>query len=113
MPAGTWELKIEQGATFNETYTTAEDDGTPVTWTSWTPRAQIRAKAETGAELFLDLTSYLSVNGAAITLAIPAAITATLTRSGVWDLEMDDGAVTPTVIRLLQGKATLSPEVTQ
>lgn len=112
MPAGNWDLRIEQGATFNETYTSS-DDGTPVDWTGWTARAQIRAKAEVGAELFLDLEPFLAINTTAITLAIPADVTALLTRSGVWDLELDDGAVEPTVIRFLQGKALLSPEVTQ
>jgi hypothetical protein len=113
VPAGSWDLQIEQGATFDETYTTTEDDGTPVDWTTWTARAQIRAQAAPGSELFLDLTPYLTINGPAITLNIPADATTTLTRTGAWDLELDDGGTPATVIRLLEGKAILSPEVTQ
>lgn len=111
MAAGSWDLQIEQGATFAETYTCTNDDGSAVDWTGWTPRAQIRVLAAPDAELLLDLTPYLTVTGAAITLAIPAATTTTLTRSGRWDMEIVDGD--DQVIRLLQGRAFLKPEVTQ
>lgn len=111
MTAGSWDLQIDQGATFTETYTCVNDDGSPVDWTNWTPRAQIRVLAAVDAELLLDLTPYLTVTGAAITLAIPAATTTTLTRSGRWDMEIADED--DQVIRLLQGRALLVPEVTQ
>ena len=42
--------------------------------------------------------------------AIPAAVTETLTRNGLWDLEMVNGG---TVVRLLQGRAVVSLEVTR
>ncbi|MDQ0809832.1 hypothetical protein QFZ63_001546 [Streptomyces sp. B3I7] len=105
MTAGTRDLRIEQGATLTETYTVTDDGWT---WDGWTARAQIRTIAY--GELLLDLTPYLTVTGPAVQLAVPAAITQTLTRSGVWDLEMVNG---DTVLRLLQGKALVSLEVTQ
>lgn len=110
MAAGAWDLQIEQGATFSETYTTTNDDGSPIDWTGWTPRAQIRVLAAPDAELLLDLTPYLMVAGTAITLLVPATVTAALTRSGRWDLELANG---DTVMRILQGRALLLPEVTQ
>ena len=110
MAAGSWDLQIEQGSTFAETYTTTNDDGSPINWTGWTARAQIRVLAAPDAELLLDLTPYLTITGAAITVLVPATITADLTRSGRWDLELTDGI---TVMRLLQGRALLAPEVTQ
>ncbi|MGW7617410.1 hypothetical protein ACWGLG_16390 [Streptomyces antimycoticus] len=110
MAAGTWDLAIEQGATFAETYTCVNDDGSAVDWTGWTGRAQIRVLAAPDAELLLDLTPYLTITGAAITILVPATVTTTLTRSGRWDLELTDGT---TVMRLLQGRALLAPEVTQ
>ncbi|MFE9003094.1 hypothetical protein ACFYOY_13275 [Streptomyces sp. NPDC007875] len=110
MSAGAWDLQIEQGATFAETYTCVNDDGSPVDWTGWTAEAQIRVLAAPDAELLLDLTPYLTITGAAITLLIPATITETLTRSGRWDLELSSDG---TVMRLLQGRALLAPEVTQ
>ncbi|NED31092.1 hypothetical protein [Streptomyces sp. SID8499] len=107
MPAGTWDLRIEQGVTFTQTYTVTDDGWT---WDGWTAHAQIRTTpADTGA-LLLDLDPYLTAAGPAVQLTIPADITRTLARNGVWDLEMANGA---TVLRLLQGKVTVSPEVTR
>lgn len=107
MTAGTWDLVIEQGATFTQTYTTTDPGWT---WDGWTARAQIRALPADQGALLLDLTPYLTVSGAAVELAIPASATQALTRNGVWDLEMVSGS---TVIRLLQGRATVSLEVTR
>lgn len=108
LAAGRWDLRIEQGSTFIQTYTTSEPAG--FTWAGWTARAQIRtAPADQGA-LLLDLASYLTVTGAAVRLAIPAAVTETLDRNGVWDLEMVNG---PAVVRILEGKVRVSLEVTR
>ncbi|MFH9574205.1 hypothetical protein ACH4MG_27155 [Streptomyces sp. NPDC017454] len=108
LSAGDWDLYIEQGATFVQTYTV--DDDPDFTWDGWTARSQIRSTATETGELLLDLTDYLTVTGNTIRLAIPAAVTETLTRNGRWDLEVVNGS---TVVRLLNGKAIVSPEVTR
>ncbi|GGM06179.1 hypothetical protein GCM10010099_22880 [Streptomyces cinereus] len=108
LSAGDWDLVIEQGATFVQTYTVTDDPA--FTWAGWSARSQIRSDAAENGELLLDLTPYLTITGAAIRLAIPAAVTATLTRNGRWDLEMVLGS---TVVRLLNGRAIVSPEVTR
>lgn len=109
LAAGDWDLYIEQGSTFVQTYTVADDPD--FTWAGWSVRSQIRsAPADAPGDLMLDLTDYLTIIGGAIRLAIPAAATQTLTRNGVWDLEVYQGA---TVVRLLKGKAIVSPEVTR
>ena len=107
LAAGDWDLYIEQGSTFVQTYTVT-DPG--FTWDGWTARAQIRSAPADNGDLLLNLTPYLLVTGAAIRLAIPADQTQTLTRNGVWDLELVQGS---TVIRLLNGKAIVSLEVTR
>ncbi|WP_217235451.1 hypothetical protein [Streptomyces sp. AC555_RSS877] len=108
LSAGDWDLYIEQGATFVQTYTVTDDP--EFTWSGWTARSQIRSEASENGELLLDLTSYLTITGGEIQLAIPASVTATLTRNGRWDLEVVQGA---TVVRLLNGRAIVSPEVTR
>jgi hypothetical protein len=108
LSAGDWDLYIEQGATFLQRFTV--DDDPDFTWDGWTARSQIRSEASANGELLLDLTDYLTVDGAEIRLAIPANITGTLTRNGRWDLEVVQGA---TVVRLLNGRAIVSPEVTR
>lgn len=107
LSAGDWDLYIEQGSTFVQTYTVT-DAG--FSWDGWTARAQIRTTAAEDASLLLNLTPYLTVDGAAIRLAVPASITETLAQNGRWDLEMVLGA---TVVRLLNGRAIVSPEVTR
>ncbi|MER8220900.1 hypothetical protein ABTZ58_09970 [Streptomyces sp. NPDC094143] len=108
LSAGEWDLYIEQGATFLQTYTV--DDDPAFTWDGWTARAQIRSEASENGELLLDLEPYLTVTGPSIRLAIPASVTETLTRNGRWDLEVVNGS---TVVRLLNGRAIVSPEVTR
>lgn len=107
LAAGDWDLRIEQGSTFVQTYTVT-DPG--FSWAGWTARAQIRSAPADSGDLMLDLTPYLSIIGAAIRLAVPASVTQTLTRNGVWDLEVVQGS---TVVRLLNGKAQVSLEVTR
>ncbi|WP_369211320.1 hypothetical protein [Streptomyces flavofungini] len=108
LAAGDHDLYIEQGATFVQTYTVADDPS--FTWAGWSARAQIRSSASPAAELFLDLTPYLTIDGPSIRLAIPAAQTAELSRDGRWDLEVVMGN---TVVRLLQGAVKVSWEVTR
>jgi hypothetical protein len=107
MAAGDHDLYIEQGATFVQHYAVT-DEG--FTWAGWTARSQIRSAPADSGELLLNLTPYLSISDATVTLAIPAAQTQTLTRNGVWDLEMVQGS---TVVRILQGRMILSREVTR
>ncbi|MFJ2961184.1 hypothetical protein ACIPIC_02605 [Streptomyces collinus] len=108
LSAGDWDLYIEQGSTFVQEFVV--DDDPDFTWDGWTARSQIRSEASANGELLLDLTDYLTVVGGTIRVAVPAAVTATLTRNGRWDLEVVQGS---TVVRLLNGRVEVSPEVTR
>ncbi|GGV37074.1 hypothetical protein GCM10010293_40740 [Streptomyces griseoflavus] len=108
LSAGDWDLYIEQGATFLQRFTV--DDDPDFTWDGWTARSQIRSEASAHGDLLLDLTDYLTIDGPEIRIQIPATITETLTRNGRWDLEVVNGS---TVVRLLNGRAIVSPEVTR
>ncbi|MFF0166810.1 hypothetical protein [Streptomyces prasinus] len=109
LAAGIFDLRLEQGATFVQNYRVADVPG--FSWDGWAVRSQIRsAPASEHGELLLDLGDYLTIIGDTIRLAIPAAVTETLTRNGVWDLEVFKAG---TVVRLLQGRAVVSLEVTR
>src|SRR5690606_15217544 len=108
LSAGDWDLYIEQGATFLQRFTV--DDDPAFTWDGWTARSQIRSEASAAGDLLLDLTEYLTVDGPEIRIQIPASVTETLTRNGRWDLE---GVTGSTVVRLLNGRAIIAPEVTR
>lgn len=118
MAAATKNITIEQGATFRLplVYQTKDDQGnvTPVDVTTYTARMQIRQSvASDTALLSLETGSGITMgaNGAIDIEATPAQTAALNIRSGVYDLELQagDGRVT----RLLQGKVTVSPEVTR
>lgn len=116
-------LVIYQGASLQHTWTwhsgVDEESAVPVDLTSASARAQVR-RTRASRDVLLEMTTAagditLSDQGE-ISLHVPGAITATLPTLPVglpafWDLEIvwPDGDV----CRLLQGRVTISPEVTR
>jgi hypothetical protein len=114
MAAGTLDLSIEQGATYNLVLTWRVN-GTAVNLTNYTARLQARVDVE-DTEVVLSLTTGagITLGGAAgtITLDQSAAQTAVIPAGTyIYDLEMVAG--TGTVTRLVQGELIVSPEVTR
>lgn len=120
MAAGTLNLALEQGATFRKTLTWKT--GTPaaaVNLTGYTARMQLRSSpgAATAAISLTDVANaqgQLVLGGAAGTIEIYIKDSATmaLTAGGVYDLELVSPTPTFDVTRLVQGKYTLSLNVT-
>lgn len=121
VPPSTLDIVIPQGATWSQTLTwehgPSEEDTDPVDLTLASARAQFRARHGATTAL-LALTSDpgggITLGGLAGTIALDASATQTAAMpagSAVWDLEIvwPDGAV----CRLVQGKATITPEVTR
>jgi hypothetical protein len=115
MAATTYDLLIEQGATFSQVIT-YKDNGVAVNLQGYTARMQVRSTLESATAL-IELTTAngrIALGGAAgtITLSISATDTAALTAGrGVYDLELVSGS--GIVTRLLQGVATISRNVTR
>jgi hypothetical protein len=115
MAATTYDILIEQGATYSQVITYKEA-GVAVNLTGYTARMQVRATLESASTL-VELTtanSRIALGGTAgtITLTISATDTAALTSGrGVYDLELVSGS--GIVTRLLQGVATISRNVTR
>ena len=111
-----YDLEIKQGATLSLTATWKDSAGTAVNLTGYTARMQVRSTYDSSTTI-LSLTngSGITLGGAAGTIAITASatVTAALTApwSGVWDLELVSGG--GEVTRLLEGAASVSPEVTR
>lgn len=115
--AGTYNLAIEQGATFKVIFQWTDSNNSPINITGYTLRSQIRATVESSS-VMVDMTNAngkVTISDAAqgkIQMLLSATETASLAAgTGVWDLEViaGDGTVT----RLLQGSVTISPEVTR
>jgi hypothetical protein len=110
-------LKIDQGATFQDVTTyKAGDPAVPVNLTGCTARMHIREELETPTVL-LELTTEnggITLGGVAgtITLNISATATALITwTAAVYDLELI--FADSTVRRLLAGGVSVSPEITR
>ena len=115
MGATTYDILIEQGATYSQ-LVTYKESGVAVNLTGYTARMQVRSTLES-ASTVVELTTAngrIALGGAAgtITLTISATDTAALTAGrGVYDLELVSGS--GIVTRLLQGVATISRNVTR
>jgi hypothetical protein len=116
MTAATYDITIEQGATFRLNLVWRDADNNPVDLTGYVARMQVRS-SYSDPEVQLNLSTE---NGAIVlgdtlgTITITGSATSTddiKVRAGVYDVEVQasDGTVT----RLVQGKVRISPEVTR
>lgn len=113
---GRYDFTMYQGASFDRTFTwQVGDPATAVNLTGYTGRMQVRASTAAPTTIIELTTSNgrMSLGGSAGTVAITvtAADTAALAPGQyVYDLELVNGS---TVTRLLEGRATISGEVTR
>jgi len=112
----TFDITINQGATFELTLTWEDSSGTAINLTGYQARMQVRETYSSSSTIVnITQASGITLGGAAGTVAIliSATDTAALTApfSGVYDLELVSGA--GVVTRVIQGAATVTPEVTR
>lgn len=114
MAAGKHNFEIEQGETWERTVTIEdEDSGDPWNLTGYTARMKIKDRY-TGEE-YEELTSVagdivITALTGILTITITAIATAAYTfTDAIYDLELVSGV---TVTKVLKGKITLMPEVT-
>jgi hypothetical protein len=114
--ASTYNLLIEQGATFTLSLVWRDSEGDAVDLTGYSARMQVRPSV-TSEDVLLTLDSdgngiTLGGNTGAVAVLATAAQTELIAaKRGVYDLELE--AADGTVTRLLQGAVTISPEVTR
>lgn len=122
MAAGTLDIVIEQGATFQKKLTWADDinfpaSGNPIDITGYTARMHLREEKDSPDPPIIALTDSngrITIGGAngEIDLFIDDADTEALTiESGFYDLEVESPA--GIVTRLIEGTFLLSTEVTR
>jgi hypothetical protein len=114
MVPGKYNMLCPQGATFTKQLTYSIDD-VPVNLTGYTARMQVR-ETHASAIVIVELTtenSLISLGGSlgTINLTIPATTTEDfLAKDYVYDLELVSGG---NVYRIIEGKFTVTPEVTR
>jgi hypothetical protein len=117
------DITIEQGATFDETFTWNDSAGAPMNLTGFTGLMMLREEGKDGTLTFTFSTSPASIDGSIIlggaagTIRLLASFTLT---GGIpkgryaYDLELTDPAPTPDkVYRLMEGFITVSREATR
>jgi hypothetical protein len=122
MAAASYDITIEQGATLRVSSTLKGSDGNPLDLTGWTGRAQIRESFS--GEKIADFTISFNADRTdgvfvlSLTDAETAAISVpanTTSRRVITKYPYDVELVKPdgTVLRVLQGLAKISPEITR
>lgn len=115
MIAGIYNITCEQGSTFTRTFTIQQADGTIYDLSGFSARMQIRRDYDATAVIFSASTGNghitIDVPFGEITVDISAAETATITRDGVYDLEIYDAD--GIVYKVVKGKFVLAKEVTK
>jgi hypothetical protein len=121
MIAGTYNIYCEQGATFTRVLTVLVPDEvdpeitTPYDLANHTARMQVRRTIDSATRM-VELTTQnggltIDDESGSITIQMADEVTASLTSSGVYDLEIIDSI--GRVSRVVQGTFMLNPEVTR
>lgn len=120
MSAAQYEVAIEAGAKLARTFLYKDADGVAVPLTGFSGRMQIRESAESTTVLHEMTTANggLIFEAGAVVGQIEMYIGATATEAftfskAVYDLEVVNDSDAEDVIRLLEGDATVSPNVTR
>jgi phage gp45-like len=116
MLAGKYNMVCDQGSTFQRIIEIKDADGVVFPLTGYTARMQIRRDIDATATL-MELTNAngrITINGAlgAITMTLTPELTVSLTKSGVYDLEIVKTS-TGEVHKVLRGEFRLEKEVTR
>lgn len=116
MPAGKYDITIEQGATFSLVLSWKDSQGNPIDLTGYTAKMDVR-RSYSSSDTLLSLRTngegiqIQELNGK-INLSASAELTEKLPPvSAVYDLELTSpGGI---VTRLLEGRVVISPEITR
>ncbi len=115
MIAGIYNITCEQGSTFSRTFTIQNPDNTVYDLTAFSARLQIRKDFDSTSVMFTASSGnghiVISPLFGEITVDISAAETATITRNGVYDLEIYNAQ--GVVYKVVKGRFTLDREVTK
>lgn len=116
MLAGKYNMVCDQGSTFTRTIEIKQADGTVFSLTGYTARMEVRRTVDATSSLIGLSTANgrITINAAlgAITLTLTPDLTAALTQSGVYDLEIVHTA-TGAVHKVVRGEFKLEKEVSR
>lgn len=107
--AATYTISVDAGSSFERHFHYTDDEGVAMDLTGWTAKMHIRETPE--AELALELIPAIDLAEGKISVTMSPAQTGSLTLANyVYQIELAN-AGTGEVVRILQGKVLISPEV--
>ena len=111
MAAGTYNFTLEQGATFNRILT-LQENSSAMNLTGYSVASKFRSTHDSGTVAGTFTCTISNASNGQITLSMTNSTTSNIEEGiYVYDLEITSGA--GSVTRVLQGKITVSPEVTR
>ena len=114
MPAGTHDITIEQGATFNKSIRVKDSEGDFVNLSDVTAVRGMIRKSYSASDSYAFTLAVESAASGLISWTMGATLTASIPVTSPQDYIYDIEVVrTDTVERILQGTASISPEVTK
>jgi hypothetical protein len=111
MAAGTYNFTIEQGATFTRLLTLKENDSV-MNLTGYSAASQMRLTHDTSTVAGTITSVVASGTGGQITLSMTAAQTGAI-EEGIYVYDAEITNSVGSVTRILQGRITLTPQVTR
>ena len=113
MEAVTKDLEIEQGSDFSISFTFQQEDGTPINFTGYSIRGQIRKSVQSSAPSLTLTAAITDPTKGIIVLSLTNAQTKSVAAGEyVYDVEIYTGA-DASVYRIISGQVFVSAEVTR
>lgn len=111
MAAGKYDFTLEQGTTFSREIT-VQDSGSAMNLTGYTPRMQMRSTHDSSTIALTFTAAVSNASQGKIQLSATDSATSAVEEGiYVYDLEIESGS--SGVTRLMEGKVTVTPEVTR
>ena len=111
MAAGTYNFTLEQGTTFVRSLT-LQENGEAMNLTNYTVASQMRSTHDSSTVVGTFICAVQNATGGVIQMTMTSSATGAIEEGiYVYDIEITSGA--GSVTRILQGKVTLTPQVTR
>lgn len=111
MAAGTYNFTVEQGATFTRVLT-LQENSSAMNLTGYSSASQMRLSHDTGTVAGTFTCTISNATGGEITMTMTAAVTRAI-EEGIYVYDVEMTSSTGTVTRVLQGRVTVTAEVTR
>jgi len=111
MAAGTYNFTIEQGATFTRLLTLKENDSV-MNLTGYSAASQMRLSHDTNTVAGTITANVTNASAGQVTLSMTSSATGAV-EEGIYVYDVEITAPSEAVTRILQGKVTLTPQVTR